>query len=68
MAKEKPEKKNKPKNAAKKSNAVSKKNGAADKKISKKAEAAVKPMAVPKQKRPIEPRLKVLRIAGAQDH
>ena len=60
MAKEKPEKKNTPKNAAKKSNAVSKKNGAAD----KKAETAVKPMAVPKQKRSIETRLKILSVGG----
>ena len=60
MAKEKPEKKNTPKNAAKKSDAVSKKNGAAD----KKAETAVKPMAVPKQKRSIETRLKILSVGG----
>ena len=60
MAKEKPEKKNTPKNAAKRSDAVSKKNGAAD----KKAETAVKPMAVPKQKRSIETRLKILSVGG----
>lgn len=60
MAKEKPEKKNTPKNAAKKSNAESKKNGAVD----KKAETAVKPMAVPKQKRSIETRLKILSVGG----
>ena len=64
MAKEKPEKKNTPKNAAKKSDAVSKKNGAADKKTSQKAETAVKPMAVPKQKRSIETRLKILSVGG----
>ncbi len=64
MAKEKPEKKNTPKNAAKKSDAVSKKNGAAVRKTSKKAETAVKPMAVPKQKRSIETRLKILSVGG----
>ena len=64
MAKEKPEKKNTPKNAAKKSDAVSKKNCAADKKTSKKASTAAKPMAVPKQKRSIETRLKILSVGG----
>ena len=64
MAKEKPEKKNTPKNAAKKSDAVSKKNAAAVRTTAKKASPAAKPMAVPKQKRSIETRLKILSVGG----
>ncbi len=64
MAKEKPEKKNTPKNAAKKSDAVSKKNASAVRTTAKKASPAAKPMAVPKQKRSIETRLKILSVGG----
>lgn len=64
MAKEKPEKKNTPKNAAKKSDAVSKKNAAAVRTTAKKASPEAKPTAVPKQKRSIETRLKILSVGG----